>query len=536
MKKRYVLKMFSAAALSLSLLAGCTNGDSANRGSIGDREEDPTPTEEAAPVETDPTPTPEPDIEPEPVAEDPEYRQLEFTSYTIGNNYYDKDLEMNLVSMKADIIELLDDDHPQLSAAINEYNDRQREDIEGEPFETLKENAEEMISSGFGGMELYDNRNIYIERADSVVTSIINSYDNYTGGAHGMYGVNPAVYDSLSGDILNIDDVLEGDKILELPGILAEKLLDEYDKEIFNDPEDLASTISQIYMDNGDLQFSLGYEGLSVYFNVYTLGPYASGMQIVTLKYEDYPGLVKEKYTECASDYFISSYALTGTLPHSDKSFYAGAASDDDYSMSLYYELDGATYTDKFYGYDADIWIATIGHINYMYVDVLHENDYESLRIYSLDENNPGFVAEFDGGFYNRVPADPFEFRIYERGDLMSTYDMYKYYYIGRNGEPVSSDPFYIIDMGEYSQFYLNPKKDMAVSVRENEDSSTYTEKTIKPSDKMYFYATDNKSWVEFKLDDGGIVRFELDQPIDYPQSIDGVDINELFDRIMFAG
>ena len=92
MKKRYVLKMFSAAALSLSLLAGCTNGDSANRGSIGDREEDPTPTEEAAPVEADPTPTPEPDIEPEPVAEDPEYRQLEFTSYTIGNNYYDKDL------------------------------------------------------------------------------------------------------------------------------------------------------------------------------------------------------------------------------------------------------------------------------------------------------------------------------------------------------------------------------------------------------------------------------------------------------------
>ena len=84
--------------------------------------------------------------------------------------------------------------------------------------------------------------------------------------------------------------MLEGDQILEIPGILQERLIEEYGEEVFNDAEDLASTISQMYMDDGDLQFSLGYEGISFYFQVYTLGPYASGMQVVTLKYEDYPG------------------------------------------------------------------------------------------------------------------------------------------------------------------------------------------------------------------------------------------------------
>ena len=535
MKKNTLLKVLPAAALSLSLLAGCTSNDGPSRGSIGDREEEPTPTEEAAPTEAEPTPTPEPDIEPEPVAEKPEYRQLEFQCYPISNVYYSKDLDMRLASSKADQITLLEEDLPELAAVIEEYSDDMYDRVEGKQFGDLVDMGEENAANGMP-MEMTEEYSTYIERADTVVTSILTDYEGYYGGAHGIYTFVPTVYDSVTGEELHIDDVLEGDQILEIPGILQERLIEEYGEEVFNDAEDLASTISQMYMDDGDLQFSLGYEGISFYFQVYTLGPYASGMQVVTLKYEDYPGLVREEYTDCAQDYIVNSRALVGKLPHTDLDFLAGAVSDDDFNMSLYYHLNGADYKDEFYGFDADVWVATIGHINYMFVNVVHENDYETIRIYSLNENDPAFIAEFDGGFYNRVPSDPYEFRIYQRGDLMSTYDMYKDYYIGRTGEPVSTDPYYIIDMGGISGFGLTAKKDMAVMARDSEDSNDYTEVKIKAKDKLYFYATDNQSWVDFKLQDGSIVRFELDQPLSYPQSIDGVDIADLFDNILFAG
>ena len=118
MKKNTLLKVLPAAALSLSLLAGCTSNDGASRGNIGDREEDPTPTEEAAPTEAEPTPTPEPDIEPEPVSARPEYRQLDFQCYPISNVYYSKDLDMRLAYAKADQITLLEEDLPELAAVI----------------------------------------------------------------------------------------------------------------------------------------------------------------------------------------------------------------------------------------------------------------------------------------------------------------------------------------------------------------------------------------------------------------------------------
>jgi hypothetical protein len=40
---------------------------------------------------------------------------------------------------------------------------------------------------------------------------------------------------------------------------------------------------------------------------------------------------------------------------------------------------------------------------------------------------------------------------------------------------------------------------------------------------------------VDLKLDDGSIVRIEIDDS-DYPHTVNGIDIEEAFEGIMFAG
>ena len=50
--------------------------------------------------------------------------------------------------------------------------------------------------------------NAYIQRVDGQVLSILDSFSNYYGGAHGYYGLNGFNYDSQTGEEISIEDVV----------------------------------------------------------------------------------------------------------------------------------------------------------------------------------------------------------------------------------------------------------------------------------------------------------------------------------------
>ena len=76
--------------------------------------------------------------------------------------------------------------------------------------------------------------------------------------------------------------------------------------------------------------------------------------------------------------------------------------------------------------------------------------------------------------------------------------------------------------------------KDLSVSIVDEEGNKTGTTE-LKSGEKVIYYRTDGENWADLMLKDGSIVRVN---PVneDGIWEIDGTDIEEIFDGIIFAG
>ena len=547
MKRKTIVRLLGAAVLSASLLAGCDSGNDSNRGKIEQEEE-----EEAKPTKAlqEPEPVAEPTEEPTPteapVAKDIDYRLLELSTDAVSNYYYEDD--QPLVTAKATHIELLDDDLPELKQAIDKFSSEREAYVTGESFDQTVEmmlGMKEEMTNGEAGEGMapsfyytsYEDYDVNVVRADTVVTSLLSYDESYSGGAHGSYYYIPVNFDSLTGEELHIHDVVSDSMINELPGILEEKLLEKYDAEMFFQADTLAETIEESISMNGDLNFSIGYEGLTFYFQIYELAPYVSGHQTIFLSYADYPGLADEKYTECSNNFIINLEAMGDTIPFSEDTLSAYFTDEDEsgYRTKLVIDLNGKEYSEKVKSYPpGSFWVACLDGEKYLIVNKSYGEGYYGQNVYSLDNGKPQLVADYPGGFMHSVPTDPLHFPIYEKCHLMSTYTIYRYYYLSRSGEPASTDEYYLVDTTN-NRPYLTVKQSVDAELRDNVDDESYTTTTLSKGVKIYFYAVDPSEWVDFETDDGKHVRFYLDGEDGKGQTIDGVEIEDIFDGISYG-
>ena len=68
--------------------------------------------------------------------------------------------------------------------------------------------------------------------------------------------------------------------------------------------------VKEEYLDNftqQDLNWTMGYQGISFQFNPYMIAPYASGMQEVTVWFEEEPELFVESYTQVPEKGYVVS-------------------------------------------------------------------------------------------------------------------------------------------------------------------------------------------------------------------------------------
>ena len=106
------------------------------------------------------------------------------------------------------------------------------------------------------------------------------SYNEYTGGAHGMYGFGYDVYDMKTGQIITESDLFaEGyeEGVSELLAIALDDYLteiEESDDMIFSLPEP-----------NGN--FGVSEEGVTWTYNPYEIAPYAMGVIDLTVSWAD---------------------------------------------------------------------------------------------------------------------------------------------------------------------------------------------------------------------------------------------------------
>lgn len=109
-------------------------------------------------------------------------------------------------------------------------------------------------------------------------------YSSYSGGAHGMYGVNKLVIDFNSNKILSLYDIFDKKDIPELKQLIYNKLKTILGNELYVD-------FNQFEMPDN---FGITDSEINFVFQPYEVASFAQGPVTCSLKYEEVASLIKQ--------------------------------------------------------------------------------------------------------------------------------------------------------------------------------------------------------------------------------------------------
>jgi hypothetical protein len=120
---------------------------------------------------------------------------------------------------------------------------------------------------------------------------------------------------------------------------------------------------------------------------------------------------------------------------------------------------------------------------------------------------------------------------------MMSTSQIWQYRLVTPDAQIVPFDGVYYFINTQLDRT-LTLKEDITVDYRESFIEEEPVEMDLEAGNVISFYATDNETYVDFLLEGrGGYVRIYLDNGVEeWPQTVNGVDIEDLFDGVAFSG
>ena len=240
-------------------------------------------------------------------------------------------------------------DHPELYKAISGSAEKRKAELEKttlEVTEYAKSAYEEAIDNDYpflGPYFYYENVNVI--RADDTLISVETTVDEFYGGMHDNITLHGCTYDAKTGEELRIGDILTCSED-ELNKILAEELhATEEDENQFMNLEDTLShykfePVSSYPADdeNAELPYNWYFaeDGLHFIFNVYELTSYNYGGFDVVLGYDEYEGLIDEKYIPDENSNYETSHS-----DYNEESEIPVGTTEDGYTVYPAYAFDG---------------------------------------------------------------------------------------------------------------------------------------------------------------------------------------------------
>ncbi len=144
----------------------------------------------------------------------------------------------------------------------------------------------------FGGevSEFYATRELEVLRADSRLCVFMVRTESYLGGAHGSYQNEALVFDSVTGDRIDLKDLADDEETLkntlvsEMLRLVAEDTTGYYE-------ETLGLTGSEAYEESfrallREGSWYPGEDAFHIFSDLYELGPYAAGITDFAIPYE----------------------------------------------------------------------------------------------------------------------------------------------------------------------------------------------------------------------------------------------------------
>ena len=458
--------------------------------------------------------------------------------------------------------------YPELNQALTLEYDTLKKNTQ-EDLNNLKESAEEMVEymQGDDNMQLIAEYAPYLLRADENVVSYEQFYDDYYGGTHGYHSYAGFTFDTKTGKKLDLYDVITGEESVKA-GIIQE-LKNKYASEDGlvenNTPEEDADAFFE-YVDSKDqsgaVAWSLGADRLNIYYNPYNIGSWALGIVSVSLPFEKYPDAVKEEYKMGTSDYAvkIGIYADYSADIYNDGSFSDVSVypdGTDDYANSALRiqiqdengQVTSRVFDDMYY-FTMEAYYVKTGNRHFLHVFTHSENDWTADNVYEITngqirdlgyvEGTPALIRyEYnyneDSLFTNSKDVaaynDPGALYLEKTMNAFSTYSGSRHYHVGSSGLLESSDPY----VAGPAEIVVTVKK--ALTVKKTDASGRENGKTevIPVGTKLYFYMTDNESYVIFRYDGDQYGKVSMYNS-DWPQKINGEELESVLDGLIFAG
>lgn len=458
--------------------------------------------------------------------------------------------------------------YPELNQALTLEYDTLKKNTQ-EDLNNLKESAEEMVEymQGDDNMQLIAEYAPYVLRADENVVSYEQFYDDYYGGTHGYHSYAGFTFDTKTGKKLDLYDVITGEESVKA-GIIQE-LKNKYASEDGlvenNTPEEDADAFFE-YVDSKDqsgaVAWSLGADRLNIYYNPYNIGSWALGIVSVSLPFEKYPDAVKEEYKMGTSDYAvkIGIYADYSADIYNDGSFSDVSVypdGTDDYANSALRiqiqdengQVTSRVFDDMYY-FTMEAYYVKTGNRHFLHVFTHSENDWTADNVYEITngqirdlgyvEGTPALIRyEYnyneDSLFTNSEDVaaynDPGALYLEKTMNAFSTYSGSRHYHVGSSGLLESSDPY----VAGPAEIVVTVKK--ALTVKKTDASGRENGKTevIPVGTKLYFYMTDNESYVILRYDGDQYGKVSMYNS-DWPQKINGEEFESVLDGLIFAG
>lgn len=451
---------------------------------------------------------------------------------------------VQLCEYKYTVVKLSDRDvlkYPELAEALEKRNEGLKADFEKtfeEAIPEAKEQYEERkeLFGPFTREELG-----FVQRADTSAVSVLYTFYEFRGGAHGYTDFYPWNYDTKSGKVLELDDVTtDRAALVEL---LKEALKTEYPDMDWSEEKDALAV-------DADFHWSLGYKGINFYFGSYVLGSYADGPQIVTVPFAGNEAIFVPEYIEVPASYGVEMSSMVPLYEDIDgdgsleKLMYWGDNYEyDAWQTVTVMEGDRQGSVDLNNAYYLGCTLMKSGGESYIYAETMSDNDYFSITVIKLGPDGPEKAGEIGAGrsyegmageypWLRLVLTDPENFDLDMRTWILSTLNITANYRMGADGMPEKKGTGDWYDYNNKRELTL--KQDHTFPVVDNEGNEVGTA-DLAAGTKIRLLRTDDKSYGDASLDDGRIIRIYIGSK-EWPYSVDGVSQDDLFDGMLYAG
>ncbi len=398
-----------------------------------------------------------------------------------------------------------------------------------------------------------DESTLSLLRLDGQVMSVLENSYGFYGGAHGDYGVTGYVYDIKTGNRLAISDVVSN--LEDLKVAARNRFCEDYPMVVENN-EDAIQVLEQSFDIPDSLHWTMGPESMFIYYNPYEIASYAEGMQVLEFRYEDYPQLFSKGYGASEDDYVMMLTSepvmvdldLDGSLDFVQIKDKAEYNEEYDYTIMNGYTITGGEgiYESEEYSYKNEPYLIRSNGHYYLCVQRYGENLYGAVDMYRLNGEEVTLIGSQNGTIASPIDADAFGdtyeitgqgcfynpncFWISEYKDVASTFRVTKPYFVSETGEITTEQALYDVTYNRSLVSAMDLDL-MVVDAQGNEQG-----RRVIPAGRTFtLLKTDGETFVICSLEDGTYVRLDVDTT-GWPQTIDGTDVEQVFEEVFFAG